>query len=68
MNKRLSPEKMKRRRLAYMRALLQHDVHPADPYVLDQFERLGWLKREPEAQREVWDHLLHYLVTLERQP
>jgi hypothetical protein len=54
--------------MAYMRARLQHDVHPADPFVLDQFKRLGWYTRDPNAQRQIWDHLLHYLATFERQP
>jgi hypothetical protein len=68
MNKRPTTEKMKLLRLAYMRARLRHDVHPADPFVLDQFKRLGWYTRDPNAQRQVWDHLLHYLATFERQP
>jgi hypothetical protein len=68
MGERLTPEKRKRRRMAYMRAQLRADIHPADPFVLDQFKRLSWYTRDPAAQRQVWDHLLHYLATLERQP
>jgi hypothetical protein len=68
MNKRVSPEKMKRLRMAYVRARLRADNHPADPFVLDQFKRLGWCKRDPDAQRQVWGNLVHYLATLERQP
>ena len=54
--------------MAYMRACLQRDNHPADPFVLAQFRQLGWCSQDPEAQQHVWHNLAHYLATLERPP
>jgi hypothetical protein len=77
MIKRLSPETMKRRRGAYLRACLQHDRCPADAVVLKLFSDLqlaAWARQHSPQNREVakaferqvWDHLMHYLMTFER--
>jgi hypothetical protein len=63
--KRLSPEKLKRRRMAYMRAHLRPDTQPADPAVIRIFHRIEWERSDPCAVRAEWDNLLHYLATLE---
>ena len=56
MNKRLSPDKLQERRMAYLRARLRQDSHPADPVVLDLFKRLRFYRSDLawRAQREAW--------------
>ena len=69
MNRRLSADKLHRRRLAYLRARLRQDSQPADPVVLDLFQRLRLYKSDLawHAQRQAWHDLLHYLSTLEQR-
>ena len=73
MTKRLSPATLKRRRRAYWRACLRRDQNPADPVVLQIFQRLQWARKcrpsgqhyPSDSERKEWKQLIHYFTTLE---
>lgn len=68
--KRLSPEKLKRRQMAYWRAKLKQDQYPADPAVVRLFTDLQVARRNEttnhgSSERDAWNDLLRYLTTFE---
>jgi hypothetical protein len=73
---RMSAAKRERRRNAYARYLrerLRPDLQPADPVVLRLFTTLQLGARvnnrsrvAKQLERQAWDYLMRYLLTLER--
>jgi hypothetical protein len=58
----ITPEKLRRRQMSWVRAHLQTDSSPADPYVVRLFKDLH---RRPSSEQAMWDKLVRYLITLE---
>jgi hypothetical protein len=72
MQRRISREKLIRRRLCLVRAALQPDNQPADPFftkLLGEVHQLTWPRRRTDRdpdRRSLWKSLAHYSLTLER--
>jgi hypothetical protein len=73
--KKMSAAQRERRRTAYARWLrerLQQDGHPADPAVvrlfadLQRWDRSKRTRLVQQVERQAWENLVRYLLTLER--
>jgi hypothetical protein len=64
----ISPEQLKRRRFAYLRACLRHDLQPADLVTRNLISELqqAHARKDQQQEQQAWRNLIKYLTTLER--